>query len=82
MSCDLIVASETARFGQPETGLGIIPGAGGTQLDAAGCAPAMDMILTGRVLTARRAAGLVARVVEPELRLDGEASPATSLQGR
>ena len=74
MSCDLIVASETARFGQPETGLGIIPGAGGTQLltRAVGKALAMDMILTGRVLTAREAlaAGLVARVVEPEVWLD------------
>jgi enoyl-CoA hydratase len=74
MSCDLIVASETARFGQPETSLGIIPGAGGTQrlTRAVGKAKAMDVILTGRFLDAWEAerAGLVARVVAPEAWLD------------
>ena len=74
MSCDLIVASETAQFGQPETGLGIIPGAGGTQrlTRAVGKATAMDVILSGRFLTAREAlaAGLVARVVAKEAWLD------------
>jgi enoyl-CoA hydratase len=74
LSCDLIVASETAQFGQPETGLGIIPGAGGTQrlTRAVGKALAMDVILSGRRLNAHEAlaAGLVARVVAKEAWLD------------
>jgi enoyl-CoA hydratase len=72
--CDLIVASETARFGQPETALGILPGAGGTQrlTRAAGKAVAMDVVLSGRLLTAREALafGLVARVVAREAWLE------------
>ena len=74
MLCDLIVASETAQFGQPEINLGLMPGAGGTQrlTRAVGKAVAMDVILSGRVLSAReaQAAGLVARVVEREAWLD------------
>src|SRR6059058_5582691 len=74
LACDLIVASETAKFGQPETSLGIIPGAGGTQrfTRAVGKAVAMDVILSGRMLSADEAlsAGLVARVVAQEAWLD------------
>jgi enoyl-CoA hydratase len=74
MACDLIVCSETAVFGQPETGLGLIPGAGGTQrlTRAVGKALAMDVILSGRRLSAHEAleAGLVARVVAREAWLD------------
>jgi enoyl-CoA hydratase len=74
MACDLIVASETAVFGQPETGVGILPGAGGTQrlTRAVGKALAMDVILSGRRLSAHEAlsAGLVARVVAREAWLD------------
>jgi enoyl-CoA hydratase len=74
MLCDLIVASESATFGQPEINLGVLPGAGGTQRlpRAVGKAVAMDMVLTGRMLTAREALdfGLVARVVAKEAWLD------------
>jgi enoyl-CoA hydratase len=74
MLCDVVVASESARFGQPEINLGVLPGAGGTQrlTRAVGKAIAMDMILTGRMLSAREALahGLVARVVAKEAWLD------------
>jgi enoyl-CoA hydratase len=67
MICDLIIAADTAKFGQPEIKLGVIPGIGGTQrlTRAIGKAKAMEMILTGRFMDAAEAerAGLVARVV-------------------
>jgi enoyl-CoA hydratase len=67
MQCDLIIAADNAKFGQPEIKLGVIPGIGGTQrlTRAVGKAKAMDLILTGRMMDATEAerAGLVARVV-------------------
>jgi len=74
MTCDMIVASETAKFGQPEIKIGIMPGAGGTQrlTKAVGKALAMEMVLTGKFISAEEAmrAGLVNRVVAEELYLD------------
>ena len=67
MQCDLIIAADSAKFGQPEIKLGVIPGIGGTQrlTRAVGKAKAMDLILTGRMMDAAEAekSGLVARVV-------------------
>jgi enoyl-CoA hydratase len=79
MHCDLIIAADNAKFGQPEIKLGVIPGIGGTQrlTRAVGKAKAMDLILTGRMMNAAEAerSGLVARVV-PAANLMEEAMKA------
>ncbi|WP_009760381.1 enoyl-CoA hydratase [Rhodococcus sp. JVH1] len=76
MMCDLVIAADTARFGQPEVTLGVIPGLGGSQrlTRAIGKAKAMDLLLTGRTMDAAEAerAGLVSRIVPAE-QLLGEA---------
>ncbi len=74
MMCDIVIAADTAKFGQPEIKLGVIPGAGGTQRlpRAVGKAKAMDLVLTARMMDAAEAerAGLVSRVVPADKLLD------------
>lgn len=85
MMCDFIIASETAKFGQPEITLGIIPGMGGTQrlTRTIGKAKAMDLVLTGRMMDAVEAerSGLVARIVAPEKLLDEALAAAEKIAG-
>lgn len=83
MMCDFILAADTAKFGQPEINLGVIPGMGGTQrlTRAIGKAKAMDMILTGRTINAEEAerAGLVARIIPAGNLLDEAIATATTI---
>jgi enoyl-CoA hydratase len=86
MACDMIVASEKAKFGQPEITIGVIPGAGGTQrlTLAVGKAVAMEMVLNNRTLSAQEALqfGLVNRVVPVENFLEEALSLAEQIAGR
>jgi enoyl-CoA hydratase len=86
LSCDMIVASETAKFGQPEVTIGVIPGAGGTQrlVRAVGKALAMEMILNNRTLSAAEALqfGLVNRVAATERYLDEALKLAEEIAAR
>ncbi len=83
MMCDILIAAETAKFGQPEIKLGIIPGAGGTQRlpRAVGKAKAMDLVLTGRMMDAAEAerSGLVSRVVSADKLLEEALAAAAQI---
>ena len=86
MLCDFIIASETAKFGQPEINLGVAPGIGGSQrlTRAVGKAKAMDMCLTGRMMDAAEAerSGLVSRVVASDALLDDARATAAKIAGQ
>ncbi|HZR69313.1 MAG TPA: enoyl-CoA hydratase [Burkholderiales bacterium] len=83
LMCDIVIAADTAKFGQPEIKIGVIPGAGGTQRlpRAVGKAKAMDMILTARTMDAQEAerAGLAARVVPADKLLDEALAAAATI---
>ena len=85
MACDIIIAADTARFGQPEVKLGILPGAGGTQRlpRAIGKAKAMDLALTARMMNAEEAerAGLVSRVVPLDKLMEEALGAALTIAG-
>ena len=85
MMCDIIIAAETAKFGQPEINLGTMPGAGGTQRLSrfVGKAKAMDVCLTGRMMDAQEAerAGLVSRIVPVEKLMEEALAIATRIAG-
>jgi len=86
MMCDIIIAADSASFGQPEITLGVIPGIGGTQrlVRAIGKAKAMDLVLTGRRIPAEEAErwGLVSRVVPAEQLMDEARATAEQIAGR
>jgi len=83
--CDIILASDKAKFGQPEIKLGVTPGWGGSQrlTKAVGKAKAMDLILTGRMMDAEEAerAGLVARIIPADELMDEAMKTATEIAG-
>jgi enoyl-CoA hydratase len=85
MMCDILIAADTATFGQPEIKLGVLPGMGGSQrlTRAIGKAKAMDLILTGRTMGAEEAerAGLVSRVVPADTLLEEAAAVARTIAG-
>jgi enoyl-CoA hydratase len=85
MMCDIVIAAENAKFGQPEINLGVMPGAGGTQRlpRAIGKAKAMDLCLTARMMDAQEAerAGLVSRVVPPEKLMEETMAVAEKIAG-
>ncbi len=86
MLCDFIIAAETAKFGQPEINLGVMPGIGGTQRlpRAVGKAKAMDMVLTGRMMDAAEAerGGLVSRVVAADKLIEEALAAAGKIAGQ
>ncbi|KQY32019.1 enoyl-CoA hydratase [Nocardia sp. Root136] len=86
MLCDILIAADTAQFGQPEIKLGVIPGIGGSQrlTRAVGKAKAMDMVLTGRTIGAEEAerAGLVSRIVPADDLLDVAAEVAETIAAK
>ncbi|MFV0474618.1 MAG: enoyl-CoA hydratase [Pikeienuella sp.] len=85
MMCDFIIAADSAKFGQPEIKLGVIPGMGGTQrlARAVGKAKAMDLVLTGRMMDAEEAerSGLVSRVVPADALMDEAVKAAETISG-
>ncbi|HYO00390.1 MAG TPA: enoyl-CoA hydratase [Mycobacterium sp.] len=85
MMCDILIAADTAKFGQPEIKLGVLPGMGGSQrlTRAIGKAKAMDLILTGRTIDAAEAdrSGLVSRVVPADSLLDEANATAATIAG-
>lgn len=86
MICDIIICSETARFGQPEILIGVMPGAGGTQrlTRAVGKVIAMEMVLTGRMISAEEALkfGLINKIVPVEFYLEEAISLAREISNR